>query len=475
MKITRFEAERVHGYLNFDIKFFPGVTFLIGINGSGKTTVLKLILGLVSPSYVFLSKIEYSFCRVSLYDDQNKEIIIIEASRNGGKLLLSIKKGKNLYIKNDIEIDSFYNKIQTLEERTNEFESLEVTSIIQSLSTPKFLGLDRRIREGSVIDTDNSIKDKELIKRLYLDKFHSNHRGKSLHDLLQTRSLDISLNEVETLIISYIDKIKSKQIKTSENFRQVILQDAFKYLEYGPQNRSILSPESRPVFLKKQEILNNAINDLGLSYLEGSVNIFFEHIYKLLEKTHEVVNINRNDNPKNETNKNTPFPAEQLDILIEFLYNSSKLQQIDTIIKFSQQYQEEINKLREPLQRLESIVTNFLSEGKKKLIIDKDGELTVELPNGTRTDLGDLSSGEKQIIIMVAHLIFEEDQKPSGVFIIDEPELSLHLAWQELFVDSIMEASPKTQFILATHSPAIIAKTSMQKFCQDLSYSNFNK
>lgn len=84
----------------------------------------------------------------------------------------------------------------------------------------------------------------------------------------------------------------------------------------------------------------------------------------------------------------------------------------------------------------------------------------------------ELSSGEKQIIIMIAHLIFEEDQKSSGIFIIDEPEVSLHIAWQDIFVKAIMEASPKTQFILATHSPAIIARVDNEKYCQDLNELN---
>jgi predicted ATP-binding protein involved in virulence len=39
---------------------------------------------------------------------------------------------------------------------------------------------------------------------------------------------------------------------------------------------------------------------------------------------------------------------------------------------------------------------------------------------------------------------------------VDEPELSLHIKWQELFVTAVQEASPKLQLILATHSPSII-------------------
>ena len=44
----------------------------------------------------------------------------------------------------------------------------------------------------------------------------------------------------------------------------------------------------------------------------------------------------------------------------------------------------------------------------------------------------------------------------NNVFIIDEPELSLHVQWQELFVDSIISANPNIQYVLATHSPSII-------------------
>ncbi len=73
---------------------------------------------------------------------------------------------------------------------------------------------------------------------------------------------------------------------------------------------------------------------------------------------------------------------------------------------------------------------------------------------------------------MIAHLIFYEDRQQPGVFIIDEPELSLHLAWQEIFVESIQKASPKTQFILATHSPAIIATVENEQFCEDLTSIN---
>ena len=61
----------------------------------------------------------------------------------------------------------------------------------------------------------------------------------------------------------------------------------------------------------------------------------------------------------------------------------------------------------------------------------------------------------------------------SPIFIIDEPELSLHISWQEIFVDALLKASPDTQFIMATHSPAILAKNERKQFCEDLTKSEW--
>lgn len=66
-----------------------------------------------------------------------------------------------------------------------------------------------------------------------------------------------------------------------------------------------------------------------------------------------------------------------------------------------------------------------------------------------------LSSGEKQILIIFANSILRSSR--GKVFIIDEPELSLHLSWQERFIDDIKKLKTGSQFIFATHSPEIIA------------------
>lgn len=67
----------------------------------------------------------------------------------------------------------------------------------------------------------------------------------------------------------------------------------------------------------------------------------------------------------------------------------------------------------------------------------------------------DLSSGEKQILIQTIGLLFEADD--DSLVLIDEPELSFHMAWQAQFFENLKAIAKlkKIQCIISTHSPMI--------------------
>lgn len=69
-----------------------------------------------------------------------------------------------------------------------------------------------------------------------------------------------------------------------------------------------------------------------------------------------------------------------------------------------------------------------------------------------------MSSGEKQIVTFFAYLIFGLESTNQSIFIVDEPELSLHLKWQKQFVDSIIDVNSNVQLIFATHAPEMIGR-----------------
>lgn len=67
-----------------------------------------------------------------------------------------------------------------------------------------------------------------------------------------------------------------------------------------------------------------------------------------------------------------------------------------------------------------------------------------------------LSSGEKQLLVILLTVLIE-DNMPYVLFM-DEPEVSMHLDWQERIVELILDLNPNIQIILTTHSPAVIMR-----------------
>lgn len=67
-----------------------------------------------------------------------------------------------------------------------------------------------------------------------------------------------------------------------------------------------------------------------------------------------------------------------------------------------------------------------------------------------------LSSGEQHQIVLFYELIFKSSE--NTFFLIDEPEISLHIDWQRLFIEDLKKIAKlgNRQFLIATHSPQII-------------------
>lgn len=71
-----------------------------------------------------------------------------------------------------------------------------------------------------------------------------------------------------------------------------------------------------------------------------------------------------------------------------------------------------------------------------------------------------LSKGEKTLLclLLVAYLNGGDET----IFLLDEPDLSLHIQWQKQLFKSLITLAPKSQFIVSTHSPALIGHISQE-------------
>ncbi len=89
-----------------------------------------------------------------------------------------------------------------------------------------------------------------------------------------------------------------------------------------------------------------------------------------------------------------------------------------------------------------------VSVSKNGLLVSKNGE--------TGLNLEMLSSGEQHELVMLYELLFHASS--DSLILIDEPEISLHVTWQEKWLDDLEETAKLSNFraIVATHSPEII-------------------
>ena len=102
---------------------------------------------------------------------------------------------------------------------------------------------------------------------------------------------------------------------------------------------------------------------------------------------------------------------------------------------------------------LESVDNKFRH---KKLRLDREEGLVAKGEEDQNLPLHSLSSGEQHELVLHYDLLFKT--RPNTVVLIDEPEISLHVAWQKNFLSDLMEIVRISGFdaVVATHSPYII-------------------
>lgn len=139
-------------------------------------------------------------------------------------------------------------------------------------------------------------------------------------------------------------------------------------------------------------------------------------------------------------------------------------QQLEGLLKIFDDEQQRAIKAEEELKRYIDVLERFLKESGKRLWFSDDRfELAFyvpangETPSGQGRSLKTLSSGERQVLIVLTYLAFLSG--PNSIFIIDEPELSLHLRWQGYLMNALKTLRPDGgQIIVATHAPEVAGR-----------------
>ncbi len=127
--------------------------------------------------------------------------------------------------------------------------------------------------------------------------------------------------------------------------------------------------------------------------------------------------------------------------------------------------QERLSTKSDPNKRTQDAIDKFNDIFKNSELITKLVNLDVhnnnrpifETLNGDNITIDMLSSGEQQFYARVVSLMILNPH--NSIVLIDEPEITLHPKWQIEIMKIYANIGKNNQFIVATHSPFIIAQT----------------
>jgi len=442
MKIRKFRGAGLNGYLDFDLEFYDDLTFVTGVNGTGKTTALNAIIALLIPKLDFLS--ESDFDTISLELDVDDEFVRLEAK----KLSSSTELRCSLYPDDVVEIEPI-DDVETMpQHRRREYEDEffkeqikansknPVMRFFEELPTPMYLGLDRR-----------SISADPEKMRYYRAAPRMPSRRRNIF----ARSLGQSLDEAMMYAQYRFQEDRRKSSRIDGKFREKLVLEllnippiAFTGALEDPSKDELKGIERARKNMSRLPKLLGVSSDV-ISERVDPIFEFLDEKARILKKTEKKASA-END-----------LVEERMNALIEWSFNKSQLSKINMLSQVISDHNNESVAISKRTNEFLDAVNDFLFESGKTLFFNTFGELKFTMKNdGIERDVRSLSSGEIQLLVILTHLYFNPEVDAASVFIIDEPELSLHVQWQEKFVDKVIAASTSTQFIMATHSPSII-------------------
>lgn len=403
MDLKKISVEKLFGLLNYTIVLENSDTIIItGPNGYGKTMLLKIIYNILNHNIEFFFSLQFEqisldFNRshIKLDKQKNKSISVTVTDQYNTKSHKSFTPHKKRK-----ENDNFFEKIYS-----DCIDDNEKKMLLARIAYDEFIRHDR-------FNKFESINDKQSQNQFLAEGIPSSNVTFIKAQRIENIKTDKPAIEEQALyLLELIKKASASSAQISQRLDSTFPTRLFESID---ENISISSINDRLIGIqKKRETYMN----FGLIKSEDTF---------IPEKF-----------------SNTILGKEYSTVL--HLYISDALDKLSP-------YEELFDKINLFVGLLNEKMLAF----KKIKISDELGFYFVS-DTGGRISLTDLSSGEQNQIVIYFDLIFKS--KRNSIIMIDEPEISLHVAWQKEFLDSIARIQKLNDFskvIIATHSPQII-------------------
>ncbi|MGY1874289.1 AAA family ATPase [Nocardia gipuzkoensis] len=360
------------------IRFMPDVTAIFGLNGSGKTSLLKILNSALTNDSSSLMRVPFTSARVVL-------------AQAGREYTCSITK-KNVS-ESEILLDEMVNRLRS-EPGVPRYEQERIRRLAR-----------QRIGSGWTIESED---DPELsIFTGFNHRYLPTSRLTTIPDRSRVTPAELTEEGYDKV---FADKIEAL------------------WKDYA-----------------QQELLEErAIQQEGLAEIFSSV-------------------LNR---PSDADADSPPDSADDAYVTLMKFFRDQEIHVRATKSRFMKNYKQDpllrnvvslitdverrVAEAHAPSRKIESLVSALYTGGKK---VSLERSIIVTGVDESRIPIALLSSGEKQVL----YILLETLAARGDVIIIDEPELSMHVDWQNALLESMQTVNSDAQIILATHSPEVLA------------------
>ena len=407
--IRTIEIEGFWGDRDCYIEMFPDVNFFIGQNGCGKTTILNIVAAALQVRTKNLLQLPFKKIKITFQDTKTRKIpsIFVE-KRNDDKFPFEIIVYTIRNSASDKEGISF----ELIGESSNYFHLRH--SEIFNMSEEK----------NNVSDCVQKIISSSWLSVQRSSSSIPHHRDERIYEY----SVDRKLEEITNMLVRFFSEMEKRASDETKIFQQEI----FLSLLHDATEKSMLGKFFKLDLENEEKSLTDIFKKFNLKsddYI-NKTNEFYNYVTQV-QKTKNSIDF----------------------LSVSRILNCMRVHYI--VEKWNDLNEKHANifKIRDVF--LDTINNMYCL---KNLKVNDKNEIFVISDKNEILNLSDLSSGEKQLLILLGEALLQ--RKENWVYIADEPELSLHVSWQEVLVENIRKINPQGQILIATHSPDIVGSFS---------------